>query len=702
MAAARANAGNEGSEGSAGNDAELEQARLELRRLGYLDHGLERFLLQDALRPRQPLRTLALLTAKVGVLAGGLLGASLAVALVVANGGVAASPLDLPVLFLHLFPPLSAAAAAAFLALASALLALVRFRPVRRLQAVALATALAAGLAGLALALWEARQAFAQRGVVEQGALALVAAVAAYGLVRLVYQGLLALAIRFTERRRSEAVMAWRWRRWVSGAVLTGVLIVAVPVALASREAEPPPPPLLPEAPGGRVLLLGLDGVLPDEIEYLLRRGDLPAMAELARRGGRLLRYVRRDEPPAAFWTSLATGLPPPRHGVAALDSFVPLGTRTPLVRSGFLRPYWSGVEVPLHLADYRPVLANRRSAFTVWELAARGGSPVLAVNWWATFPAPPLPGLVLAHDGYQLLRQGAAGAVSAPAAAPGLLRLARAVSSADAEEPVPPGGAAQAPGPLGSPGSAERAAAGDRPGAPWPPGQAAPGPAGDAQGSVAPKVAPAPPAPLAPLAPWAPLAGLAAALSPGDAAAVAERAVRPDEFYRRVFAGQVARPGAPPRVAALYLPALDIAASNWHGSDLAFADLVRSELLAADRLLAQAMAQPGWGSVAVVLDPGRRRRAASPAGGRVLLWESGGCADEPRLTTPEAVAAGLLRTLGLPQSAELPPPPAQCTWRPAPAAVSTYGRPQPLRLPGAPAAESAEYLQNLRSLGYL
>src|ERR1700720_4663030 len=55
----------------AGGEAELERARLELRRLGYLDHGLERFLLQDALRPRQPLRTMALLALKVGLLAGG-------------------------------------------------------------------------------------------------------------------------------------------------------------------------------------------------------------------------------------------------------------------------------------------------------------------------------------------------------------------------------------------------------------------------------------------------------------------------------------------------------------------------------------------------------------------------------------------------------------------------------------------------------
>jgi len=174
---------------------------------------------------------------------------------------------------------------------------------------------------------------------------------------------------------------------------------------------------------------------------------------------------------------------------------------------------------------------------------------------------------------------------------------------------------------------------------------------------------------------------------------------VRPEAFYRQVFGDSLFRPGGPPRAAALYLPGLDIAASGWHGGDVAFADLVRAELAAADRLLARALAQPGWGTVAVVLDPGRRLHRG---GGRVLLWRRSGCGAGPPETTPEAITSGLLRTLGLPQSAELPPPPAQCRWPEPPATVTDYGRPQPRRLPGAPAEDAEEYLRNLHSLGYL
>ena len=51
----------------------LEIARRELQRLGYLSHRVERFLLRDALEPVGEPRALALLAAKVGLLAGMLL-----------------------------------------------------------------------------------------------------------------------------------------------------------------------------------------------------------------------------------------------------------------------------------------------------------------------------------------------------------------------------------------------------------------------------------------------------------------------------------------------------------------------------------------------------------------------------------------------------------------------------------------------------
>ena len=131
------------------------------------------------------------------------------------------------------------------------------------------------------------------------------------------------------------------------------------------------------------------------------RRARLPARARGAagarRRlvGGRApAAYRRAGEVPATFWTGVATGVPP-----AAARRGRPRRRRAAR-RRGAARPpradpraVWRGWSEPLGLAAVRPLLAGRRRASTLWELAARGGAPVAAVNWWATFPAEPVPG---------------------------------------------------------------------------------------------------------------------------------------------------------------------------------------------------------------------------------------------------------------------------------------------------------------------
>ncbi len=610
---------------------ELDRVRSELRRLGYLDHGFERFLLQDALKPRAALGTVLRLTVRVALLAGCVAAAALALALVAANGGFTASPLDAVVLFLHLFPPISAAAGLGFLVLCGLVLLVLRLYHVRRIEAVSLAVAAAAGVSALVLALVWARE------LVHEGhrplliVLGVGAPVAVTVLVRLIHQGLLTLAIRFTDSAPPRSSLLSR--RSLGLVILAAAFLLTVPAVLAVRREPPPPPPTLPSSPGERVLLLGIDGVLPEEVDYLLAVGDLPAMGRLAGEG-RVWSFPREAESPASRWTAVATGIPGPDHGVTSLDSFRPLGVETPLARTGPLRLWWSGVEVPLGLAEYRPVLANRRRAFTVWELAARGGDPVLAVNWWGTFPAdmspglPGLPGLVVAHGAFQLLAEGAAGAVAPD-------RELKEIENLAARTITNKGGA----------GGLETR--------------------------------------------------LAAALSPEAAARVWQRALQPDLFYREIFAERLA--SSEPRAAGLYLPGLDIAADGWSGGDVAFADLVRAELSAADRLLADGL--KGVGTVVVVLDPGRRQEGGE---GRVLIWRRGGCGTGGQgreSTPPEAVASALLRALGLPQSRELPPPPAGCAWAPAHAVIPGYGEP---RQRGTSTPGGGEYLESLRSLGYL
>jgi hypothetical protein len=391
---------------------EIEAVRSELQRLGYLSHRVERYLLQDALRPERPLVTVSLLAAKVGVLGGALLAVGAALLLATWNPQITTEPFDLPILVLHLLAPATLVFGLAFLLLAGVLSATLHFRPGLRIDALSLSVGLAGGAGLAALALWRGRELVAPLPWSAVGAMALGGAGAAYLLGRLLYHGLLALAIRLTDRAPRRRPLVRRYLLPAVAAVALALLLL--PAALAAHRAPAAAPGVLPASRGDRILLLGVDGVLAEELDYLLARGALPAFARLARDGARVA-YARTDEPPAAFWITLATGLPSGAHGVESVDSFRPVGMETALAVTGPFRGYWAGVAEPLGLARHRPLLATRRRAFTFWELLGRGGAPLSVINWWGTYPATRLPGLVLAHGGYQLLAQADEDAVAPP-----------------------------------------------------------------------------------------------------------------------------------------------------------------------------------------------------------------------------------------------------------------------------------------------
>ncbi|HUO86697.1 MAG TPA: hypothetical protein VM617_04840, partial [Thermoanaerobaculia bacterium] len=405
---------------------QLERVRGDLRRLGYLSDRFDRFLLQDATRPRRPLRATVALALRVALLAGTALAALAAVVLAAVNGNLEHSPFDVAVLFLHLLPPAAAITGAGFVALAGLMVVVLSVYPVRHIETLSLAVAIAAGATLTVLTFLRLRAMLPGAGVPQALLAVVVAAVVIGAVVKVTHAGLLALAIRLTQAPPLFQAVP---RRWAVVVVAAAALLFAVPALLAARPQEVAAPAAIPTGPGEAVLLVGIDGVLPAEIDYLLARGELPTLGRLLRSGGRLAAYRRPAGPPASLWTTVATGLPSATHGVAAVDSYRPLGVATPLARSGPLGGLWRA-EVRVGLAEHRPLLAARRQAFTVWELAARGGAPVVAVDWWATYPAEALPGLVVAHGGYTLLAEEAAGAVAPEAKRPELAALARRLAA--------------------------------------------------------------------------------------------------------------------------------------------------------------------------------------------------------------------------------------------------------------------------------
>lgn len=604
---------------------DLDSVREDLKRLGYLDPGLERYFLQDALRERTPFRSLLRLTLRDTLLAAPILALLSALTLAVVNGNLSRTPFDVAPLSLHLLPLAALAAFAGFLVLGVAMVPLMRARP-RSAETWSLALSAAGVGAPLLAAGWAMRSALAEapRSVLALEALAGAGLV--YALGKVVATGLFAWAIELAERvpRRR-----WLGRRFWAALAVGAALLALAPLFLVASASRLEVAPTLPTRPGGSVALIGIDGVRSDELRYLLSSGELPALAAALGEGGALDAYVRGPEAPASFWTAVATGLPTPEHGVVSLDAFLPRGVRTSLAVNGPLRGYWTLGE-RLGWVAHRATLSDRREAFTFWELAARGGDPVVAIGWWATYPATDLPGLVVAHGAYSLLGAAAGGADPGRVVAPDARR--------DEVEA------------LRDPTSAGQFAV-----------------------------------------------TLRAARRAAEADAVLERSFLPDAFAWRVAEIAV---GESTRALALYLPGVDIAADAL-GDDPALPDLVRRQLIDLDRRVG--WLQKRFGTVAVVIDPGRRPRSRRSleegVEGSVLWLRKSDCRTvESSRASVSSIAAGLMRDLGLPQSAQLGEPSTSCSWPEPPARLPTLG----IRGAGAATDGGEEYLRSLRALGYL
>jgi len=140
--------------------------------------------------------------------------------------------------------------------------------------------------------------------------------------------------------------------------------------------APPPPAPEIARATRETthpVIFVGLDGADWELLDDYMAAGTMPNLAALAREGRTAT--LKTIQPPLSplVWTTMMTGASPLEHGI--LD----FTRRNPA--TGALEP----------------IPSSERKVPAIWNMAADGDKSVAVFGLWATWPAEPVKGLLVA-----------------------------------------------------------------------------------------------------------------------------------------------------------------------------------------------------------------------------------------------------------------------------------------------------------------
>lgn len=388
--------------------------RERLRALGYLDARVDRFVLGGAATRGRATTLAVAASARIGLLAGLLLGPAAVIGIATRAPGLITSVTDAVVLAGYLTVPFGVAAAVlAFVAILGAGWLARRRSSDPAFAGRARRAAITAGLIVAAtclvyLTLW-------WRAAVPPGAWAaqlLALAVAASIAVLIghaVTIGVLAYLARLglAGLPAGSPLSSWRVVLPVGAVALAGAMVLLRTLAPATAATQPAPPPLAVVPTGVRAVVIAIDGV---DIGTLTRLRDAGGLRTFDRLLGAASAPIVAggDRDPAQVWTTLATGQPVARHGIRALEGRQLAGVGGRVGAGSLLTAATDLVRLT------RPTIASgeERRVPTFWEVAASAGLRTAVVHWWATWPAAESLGTVLSDRAILRLEQG--GALSA------------------------------------------------------------------------------------------------------------------------------------------------------------------------------------------------------------------------------------------------------------------------------------------------
>jgi hypothetical protein len=393
--------------------------RARLRTLGYLNAPVDRFVLGGATDRRSAVMLAAGASLRIGVLAGLLLGPAGAIGLASKLPELITNLTDALVMAMYLAAMFGVAAAIASFAvitpaglLARSLVSSPTFPlKARRVAATAGTIIFLACLAYLTL-WWRAAVTTSSAPTPLFSAAVLgVAVTISLVLGHVVMVTALAFVARIDPSealRPGVPLTSWNVTLPLAGlafAGAAGLLYFSAPGATTPSAA----PALTVVPTGERVLVIAVDGVDLALLDRLRATTSLPALSALLS-GGVATVPSDADRDPARVWTTIATGQPPERHGISALEGRQLAGVDGRLRPTSRLGALVAGATDLIRLT--RPSIASgtERRIPTFWEVAARAGLRTSVIQWWATWPASEQSedaGIVLSDRALLRLEQG-------------------------------------------------------------------------------------------------------------------------------------------------------------------------------------------------------------------------------------------------------------------------------------------------------
>ena len=396
------------------DDRRVDDLRQQLRSLGYLDAGVDRFVLASAVRSRRPAFIALLASLRSGLIAAALLGPAAAVGLAARLPGLVTGVRDAVVLAIYMAVLFGAAVALLSFVAALAVSSVARSSP-QRGRAFSTAAGVVVSLACLAyLTLWwrTANAGFGWQAPIWT-AFALMVAVAISLLVGHVVT-LTARAVmvaRTTPGTQSPRVPSASWRLVVGAGMLAfagaaALLLLTAPGFASDVAPEPLPLPVI--STGVRVRMIAVDGLDPALFSGQTRYEHLPALSTLFSSARALLEHEDTSDP-ARIWTTVATGQPAHVHGVHELETRRVAGVQGSLtgIRNSPLAQRIRATTDLLRLTTPAIASGQERQEKAFWEVAAQAGLRTAVINWWATWPAPPDTGIVLTDRAVLRLEKG-------------------------------------------------------------------------------------------------------------------------------------------------------------------------------------------------------------------------------------------------------------------------------------------------------